>query len=64
MSIDSLIEIMELQKECVLHSQEYGCRVRCLGCYNHICDSTAIDAFEDIIKILREKKDDINKDTE
>ncbi len=64
MSIDDLIEIAEIQKECILHSQEYGCKVRCLGCYNHVSDSTAIDAYNEIITILKEKKHDINTHTE
>ena len=56
MSIDKLIEVMEMNKECVLYSQEMCCNPRCKNCYFHVQDYIAIDAYEEIINILKEKK--------
>lgn len=56
MSIDKLIEVMEMNKECVLYSQEMCCNPRCKNCYFHVQDYIAIDAYDEIINILKEKK--------
>lgn len=56
MSIDKLIEIIEMDKECVLYSQEMNCNPRCQNCYFHVQDYIAIDAYNEILKILKEKK--------
>ena len=58
MSIDKLIEVIEMNKECVLYSQEMNCNPRCQNCYNHTEDYLMIDALEDILKILKEKQND------
>lgn len=56
MSIDRMIEVIKMNKECVLHAQEMGCNARCQNCYNHVVDYLAIDAYNEILKILEEKK--------
>lgn len=56
MSIDKLIEVIEMNKECVLYSQEMNCNPRCQNCYNHMVDYLAIDAYNEILEILKKEK--------
>lgn len=58
MTDEQLLEIIERNKECVLQSQEACCNSRCQRCYYHNSDYIMIDAYNDIITILKER---INK---
>lgn len=56
MTNEELIDILEMNKECVLYSQEAQCSPKCKRCYYHAADYRLIEAYNQLIEILKEQQ--------
>ncbi len=63
MKVEQLIDIIKQNRECVLHSQEVNCNQRCQRCYYHVYDYNLIEAYDDILTILKDIKDVTNQNS-
>ena len=63
MTNKELIDILEINKECVLYNQEARCNPKCKQCYYHVADYKLIEAYNQLIKILKGQHNDCDSNT-
>jgi uncharacterized protein YecT (DUF1311 family) len=52
MTNQELIDILQINKECILYNQEIQCNPKCKRCYYHVADYKLIEAYNQLIEIL------------